>query len=279
MAARLSRFWLWTVPLAIGIGAAAVFGFGFVLALRGSVGEPIGEPPPPPAQAAPARPPGSGAFRILVLGDSLAKGTGDETGKGFAVNVLEAFRAKGPAELTNLGVNGMESPEVRTLVETPNVRTLAAGASLILLSAGGNDLTHGATRGTGSPADVADAVAAARGRYVESLRAILTTLREANPTAPICVIGLYDPFGKDAGPGRLGGSIVLQWNALASETALAFPNVFVIPTFDLFQGRPDRLGADRYHPNAGAYQAVAARVMQVAGESGGGRQEAGGGKP
>jgi lysophospholipase L1-like esterase len=267
MALRLSRFWLWTIPLSIGIGAALLFGSGFVLALRGSIGEPIGEPPPPPAQAAAARPAGSGAFRILVLGDSLAKGTGDETGKGFAVNVLEAFRKKGPAGLTNLGVNGTESPEVRALVETPNVRTLAAGADLILLSAGGNDLSHSATRGTGSPAEVADAVAAARGRYVESLRAILAALREANPSAPICVIGLYDPFGKEAGSGRLGASVILQWNTLASETALSFPNVFLIPTFDLFQGRSDRLGADQYHPNARAYEAIAERVMQVAGES------------
>jgi lysophospholipase L1-like esterase len=267
MALRLSRFWLWTIPLSIGIGAALVFGVGFALALRGSIGDPLGEPPPPPARAAAARPAGSGAFRILVLGDSLAKGTGDETGKGFAVNVLEAFRKKGPAELTNLGVNGMESPEVRALVETPNVRTLAAGVDLILLSAGGNDLSHGVTRGTGSATEVADAVAAARGRYVESLRAVLTALREANPSVPICVIGLYDPFGRDAAPGRLEASVILQWNTLASETALSFPNVFVIPTFDLFQGRPDRLGADRYHPNALAYAEIAARVMQVAGES------------
>jgi lysophospholipase L1-like esterase len=266
MAVRLSRFWLWTAPLLAGIAAALLFGIGFVLALRGSIGEPLGDPPPPPQEASPVRPAGSGGvLRILVLGDSLAKGTGDETGKGFAVHVLDAFRKNGPAEITNIAVNGMESPEVRALVETPNVRTLAAGASLILLSAGGNDLSHGATRGTDSAVAIADAVSAARSRYVESLRGILEALREANPTAPICVLGLYDPFGNETGPGRLGASVVLQWNTLVQETALSFPNVFVIPTFDLFYGRPDRLGADRFHPNAKAYEEIAARVMQVAG--------------
>ena len=44
--------------------------------------------------------------------------------------------------------------------------------------------------------------------------------------------------------------MILQWNALAQETALAYPNVFFVPTFDLFHGRPDRLAADRFHPNA-----------------------------
>lgn len=269
MAVRLSRFWLWTVPLSAGIAAAILFAAGFVLALRGSIGEPLGGPPPSREAAPGPSAPASGTLRILVLGDSLAKGTGDETGKGFAVDVLEALRKTGPAELTNLAVNGMESPEVRALVETPNVRALAAGASLILLSAGGNDLTHGVTRGTDSPAAIADAVSAARGRYVESLRGILEALRQANPTAPICILGLYDPFGGQGGPGRLGASVILQWNALAQETALAFGNVFVIPTFDLFYGRGDRLSADRYHPNAKAYAEIAARVMQVVG---GGRQ-------
>lgn len=263
MARGLSRFWLWTAPLTVGIGAALVLGAGFVLALRGSTGKPLG---PPPAQDA-ARPhptpaPRDGVFRILVLGDSLAKGTGDESGKGFAVNVLEAFQKKGKAEITNLAVNGMESPEVLAIVESPNVRALAARADLILVSAGGNDLSHGLTRGR-APTDAADAVAVSRDRYVKSLRGILAALRESNTTARICVLGLYDPFGGETGSGRVGASVIQQWNALIAETVLAFPNVTVIPTFDLFQGRPDRLSADHYHPNAAAYEEIARRVMQV----------------
>ena len=264
MARGLSRFWLWTAPLSVGIAAAILFGTGLVLALRGASGRPLGAPPPVrPAAAAPAAPK-DGIFRILVVGDSLAKGTGDETGKGFGVNVLEDFRKKGRAEITNLAVNGMESPEVRALVESANVRALAAGASLILVSVGGNDLSHSITRGA-APTDVAEAVAASRTSYAQNLRAILTTLREANPTARICVLGLYDPFGGDQGPGaRIGASVILQWNTLIAETALAFPNVSVIPTFDLFQGRPDRLSADHYHPDGKAYEEIARRMLQVA---------------
>jgi len=262
MARGLSRFWLWTAPLAVGIAAALVFGSGFVLALRGATGQPLGEPPrarPTPAPSSAAR---DGVYRILVVGDSLAKGTGDETGKGFAVNVLEAFKKKGPAEITNLAVNGMESPEVLALVESANVRALAKGASLILVSVGGNDLSHSLTRGS-APTDVVDAVADSRGRYVQNLRAILAALRESNPGARICVLGLYDPFGGEKGSGRVGASVILQWNTLITETALAFPSVTVVPTFDLFQGRPDRLSADHYHPDAKAYEEIARRVLQI----------------
>ncbi len=271
MSPRSSRFWLWTAPLAIGIAAALVFGAGFVLALRGSIGEPLGEPPPPPQSVPAGARPAGGPSRILVLGDSLARGTGDETGRGFAVRVLESLRRTGPAEMTNIAVNGMESPEILALARTANVRALAAGASLILLSAGGNDLSHGVTRGTDSPAAIADAVAAARGRYVESLRGILEALREANPDAPIVIIGLYNPFAPfapaapAAGPGHLGDSTILEWNLLAEETALALPHVVVVPTFDLFHERADRLAADRYHPNSQAYAEIASRILQIAG--------------
>ncbi len=157
----------------------------------------------------------------------------------------------------------MESTEVRALVESANVRSLAAEADLILVSAGGNDLSHAAGRSTGSPTDLVDAVAAARSAYVENLRGILRALREANPAAPIAVVGLYDPFSGEPGPGRLGSSVILQWNALAAETALAFPGVAIVPTFDIFHGHPDRLSADRYHPNRKGYGMIAERVLQA----------------
>jgi lysophospholipase L1-like esterase len=260
-----SRFWLWTAPVAIALAAAIVLGTGFVLALRGAAGDPIGEPAPPPRSAEPTPIP-TGVRRLLVIGDSLARGTGDETGRGFAGDVLEAMRRHGHAELVNLGVNGMESPEIRGVAESANVRGLAAGASLILVSAGANDLSHSLGRPGASASDASAAVGDARRGYAENLRAILTALRAANPTAPIGLIGLYDPFSSDerAGPGRLGSSVILQWNALAAETALSFPGVFVVPTFDLFQGREDRLSADKYHPNAEGYRLIAERILQVA---------------
>src|SRR5262249_50388888 len=82
MARGTSRFWLWTAPVAVGTVAAVVLGAGLVLALRGAAGDPLGEPAPPARAVTPTPPPG-GVRRILVIGDSLARGTGDETGRGF----------------------------------------------------------------------------------------------------------------------------------------------------------------------------------------------------
>lgn len=261
MASIRSRALLWHLPAALGCAAAALFAVGFVIGIRGSSGRPIGGPAPPPAKPQPI--PRSGGRRLLlILGDSLARGTGDETGRGFALDVLDSLRKSGPTDIANLAVNGAESSEVRDLVRSANVRALAASASIILVSAGGNDLSHAVRTGAPTPAAI-EAVRMARDRYTGNLREIIETLREANSTAPIRVLGLYDPFEGDGAAARIGASVILGWNALIQETALSFPDVLVVPTFDIFAGRPDRLALDRFHPDRQGYAAIAVRIEQL----------------
>jgi lysophospholipase L1-like esterase len=262
MRRTLSRFWLWRLPAAVATLAALAFGVGFVFALRGSLGEPIGDAPPPPALKSPPIKK-SGRRFLLVLGDSISRGTGDENGKGYAADVADSIRKRGPADVANLAVNGAESGDVLEVVKTPNSARLAASADWIVFSAGGNDLSHAIPRIASSATAPLEAIAGARSAYVTNLREILTRLREANPTAPIYVIGLYDPFGNVGPQGRVGSSVIRTWNSLAEETAAAFSGVAVVPTFDLFYGRPDRLAADHFHPNAAGHQAIADRVIQL----------------
>ena len=238
--------------------AGVVFSAGFWLALRGTAGAPLGDPPPPPAQHEAPKP--AGKRLVLVLGDSLSHGTGDPTGRGYAADVATSLGRRGPVETVNLAVAGAESSNLRSLVESSNVRSLAASANLILLSVGGNDLSHSIT---GAPAEALSGVAAARTRLAENLRAILTALRAANPSAPIRVLGLYQPFTGSGREARIGESLVLAWSTLVAETSLGYGNVTAVPVFDLFAGRSDRLAADRFHPNREGYRAIADRVIQT----------------
>jgi lysophospholipase L1-like esterase len=257
-----SRLWLWYVPAAVGGLAATVFAAGFWLALSTRVGQPIGSASAP-GEAASAIPKPAGARLLLVLGDSLARGTGDESGKGYAFDVLQFLRKRGTADIANLAINGAESGEVRDLLRRENVRRLAGAADLILLSVGGNDLSHAVPRGSSSPVETLGEIGRTRDHFAANLREILRGLRDSNPKAPIYVLGLYDPFGEESAPARAGASVILSWNTLLEETTLAYPGVFVVPTFDLFQGRPDRLAVDRFHPNRKGYEAIAARVLQL----------------
>lgn len=262
MARITSRWLLWRLPVLVASAAGIVFAAGFWLALRGTLGDPIGEPAPPPAPPAPISRK-AGERLLLVLGDSLARGTGDESGRGFAVDTLEAWKKRGLAQLVNLGVNGAESADVLAVVEKPNVKSLAASADAILVSAGGNDLSHAVTRDLSSPAEAAARIEKARETYRANLRTILKDLRQANPKCPIAVIGLYNPFGTPGPEGSLGRSVLLEWIGSAERVALEFPGVRVVPTFDLFDGRPDRLAADRFHPNRKGYALITDRILEV----------------
>jgi lysophospholipase L1-like esterase len=261
MARVSSRFWLWRLPASVALLASLLFAGGFWLALRGATGKPLGVAPPTPAGGGLPAVHANGRL-LLVLGDSLARGTGDETGRGFATDVLDALRKRGGAEIANLSVDGAESAEVRELAEKDNVRRLAASAAWILVSVGGNDLTHAAPGGDGSPASPLEGLSRARASYAANLRAILVALREANPSAPVRVVGLYNPFEERAGGSRLPASVLLGWNSVIQETAQAFPEVLVVPTFDLFEYRQDRLALDHFHPNRAGYSLIAARILQ-----------------
>lgn len=257
----LSRFWLWRAPAVVAGLAAALFVAGFVLALRGTMGEPVGGPPPPLASAGTVKT--AGRRFLLVLGDSLARGTGDETGKGFASDVFETLKKGRPADMANLAVNGAESSDVLKVLDSENVRRLAASADWILLSVGGNDLSHSVPGRGAMTASPMEELGASRGRYAANLRQILSRLRDANPQAPIALLALYDPFGNEGPQARVGASIILSWNTLIEETALSFSNVSVVPTFDIFYGRSDRLAVDRFHPNGKGHQAIADRILQI----------------
>lgn len=262
MARVSSRLWLWYVPAAIGCFAATVFAAGFWLALSGPVGQPVG-PASAGNDASSAISKPAGARLLLVLGDSLARGTGDESGKGYVFDVLQFLRKRGAAEVANLAVNGAESREVRDLLHRENVRRLAASADWILLSVGGNDLSHAVPRGFTSPTQTLGEIGKTRDQFAANLREIFRRLRESNPNAPVYVLGLYDPFGEGDAPARAGASVILSWNTLLEETSLGYPGIFVVPTFDLFQRRADRLAVDRFHPNRKGYEAIASRVIQL----------------
>jgi lysophospholipase L1-like esterase len=257
---RLARFWLWHVPAALSLAAGALFATGFWLAVRDTAGRPLGEPPPPPVVR--NAPKAAGKRMVVVLGDSLSHGTGDPTGRGYAADVVAALRRRGAVESVNLAVAGAESSDLRRLVESANVRSIAASADLILISVGGNDLSHSLST-AGAPTEALSTLTTARGRFAANLRAILKELRAINPSAPIRVVGLYQPFEGGGREVRVGESLVLSWNDVIAETALGYGDVGAVPVFDLFQGRPDRLASDKFHPNREGYRAIADRVVQT----------------
>ena len=259
------RLALWFLPSALGLLAAGVLAGGAAAGLSGRLGErvadgPIALPTPVAAPATSA----SGSFRIVALGDSLTRGTGDAAGGGgYPERVAAALRKTGlVVSVDNLAVDGAETGDFLRKVEEAAVRDRVAGANLILVSIGGNDLSHSLrSLVPGEAGAESDPTAPALRAASLNLQRILPLLRASNPSAPIRVLGLYDPFpeGFDR---KMERATLLKWNVALEEASFGVENVLVVPTFDVFDGRPDRLSSDRFHPGAEGYAEIAARVLQ-----------------
>src|SRR6266513_4402768 len=134
----MRRFLYWYVPLGAALIAAVVFANGFYSFARGETGTSV--------NVAPARRTGSappaGTIAPIILGDSLARGTGDQTGLGIGGRLVDDLRQRKikTNNIINLAVNGSRTADLLQLLQSHNVQVLLAESNVIIVSIGGNDL-------------------------------------------------------------------------------------------------------------------------------------------
>ncbi|WP_413300641.1 SGNH/GDSL hydrolase family protein [Bacillus sp. 1P10SD] len=201
-------------------------------------------------------------LNIVALGDSLTRGTGDETGKGYVGVLMDEIKekTKGPVQLTNLGINGQRSDQLRKQVQEKEVGRQIEKADLVLVTIGGNDLFRGgqAIMDFGN-----DDIATIEKKYLENLKAIFEQIRKNNPDANVFFIGLYNPF-INLDQGKEMSKVVRHWNYDSAEVSAAFPKIIFVPTFDLFELKVnDYLYSDKFHPNSKGYRLIAERVASL----------------
>ncbi|MGA7614748.1 MAG: GDSL-type esterase/lipase family protein [Thermoanaerobaculia bacterium] len=256
----MRRFFFWTFPTVISVAAAALFGWGFYLALRGDVGTAVGQTPLGPAPAAaenaptPSRP-----LRLLIMGDSLARGTGDTSGEGLSGSIDAELKRRGipHQEPVNVAVNGATTKDLLQSLSHPGLQRLIASSQVVVVSIGGNDFfveQRGARVAPQNP----DALI---GGVAERVERIVHQIAAANPKARIFIVGLYNPFRKTPAD-KLIATAVAEWNSRLIRQFAGNENVTVVQTSDLFTYR-DRLSFDRFHPNAEAYRAIGRRIAEA----------------
>lgn len=151
--------WTWRGVGLVSIVATLLLITGFVYAVN-DILNPKGEVPLSslPQQTAVPTAAESDGLKILALGDSLAKGTGDDQGKGFVKRALEELSADGgKAELLgNMGINGLTTAGLQSKLQEEGVQYALRQANVVLISIGGNDLFRGSDLlGTGSSGQAA----------------------------------------------------------------------------------------------------------------------------
>ncbi|WP_150273693.1 GDSL-type esterase/lipase family protein [Paenibacillus tepidiphilus] len=291
--------WTWRLVSLSSIATTILLLVGFIYAVS-DILYPKGEAAVTslPAETQTPAAASGGEYRIMALGDSLAKGTGDNTGNGFVKRTVDGLLQDGKARLVgNMGINGLTTAGLLEKLQEEGVRYAMRQANIILLSIGGNDLfgdsgildtggDGGAEIPEGASVPVLPGTAAgdtgtdlteeeapeltpesllaglpeAAGRLGEALQRIA----EINPEAHIYYVGLYNPFGDVQELLVPGNQAVTAWNNAVMDLINTRGNMTLVPTFDLFGGHLDKyLSSDHFHPNGDGYQRISERIIQA----------------
>lgn len=199
-------------------------------------------------------------FEILAIGDSLTKGTGDQTSFGYTRHVEEAMEQfiEEPVKLINFARNGYRTSQLlEDITSQQGIIAAVQQSNLILLTIGGNDLFS-----IGSEVDI-DAARKKMPLAIEQVDLILSQLVHLNPDAMILYVGLYNPF-LDLENANESSLFIQEWNQEIFKIVNRYPKMTLIPTYDLFEYNGlSYLSSDLYHPNQAGYQRIADRIIQV----------------
>lgn len=255
----IPRFW--KIVLGIGLVATLLLGIGLTLAMRDIMfpkGNVISKGEEKQDENGVYQ---NNKIQIVALGDSLTRGTGDETGKGYVGWLKEELSTslKKDVYVLNHGINGYRSEDIlRDLQNKEDIRNSIKDGNIIVLSIGANDLFHAGQE------EINPEVIRNRFSVAEALMVnVLDTLHSLNNRSPILCIGLYNPFS-DLSVGKETGELVKEWNHRVMQVVSKYPKMVYVPTEDLFsiQGRK-YLSSDHYHPNGEGYKRIGVRMAQV----------------
>lgn len=200
-------------------------------------------------------------YNILVLGDSLAKGTGDEKGKGFAGYFSDSWGSKISKEIkvTNIAINGDVSTGLLNVVKTAETLSYIKSSKIIFISIGGNEITK--FKGTDITLATTE-IKNTQDKYLNNLMEIYKLIRTNNSSSMVIFIGLYNPFGKEITADKI--NFLNEWNYRSEQVVEADGNSVFIPTYDLFKYNLDNyLTIDNFHPNSAGYEAISNSVLET----------------
>ena len=203
----------------------------------------------------------TGTLQVVSLGDSLTRGVGDKEGIGYIGRMKEDLQKdyKQKVALTNLAVSGAKMPDLLKQIESSGAQYSIKQADVIVLTIGGNDLFPG-WESLGK-IDL-ETYRPDTETFQNEAKKIIEQIRKLNTDSPIFWLGLYNPF-EDVEDLKGSSNIVVDWNASLEKLAINNKNVYITPTFDLFQNRgKDLLYSDHFHPNEVGYTYMADRLVQ-----------------
>jgi lysophospholipase L1-like esterase len=166
-----------------------------------------------------------GVMRVVVIGDSLAAGTGDETGKGIPGNLEDELKQRGISVVLSVGANNVfQDPEARARA----IRDRDVYAQEIL----------------------------------ERVAGAVAQMHAINPDAELMLLGGYNPLPDHPLSGGIS-RYIRNWDKLINRPFESDALVDVVKTSDIIDSGAKLSAADHFHPGAAAYREIAKRIADM----------------
>ncbi|HFR3976434.1 TPA: SGNH/GDSL hydrolase family protein [Streptococcus suis] len=224
-------------------------------------------------------------FHYVALGDSLTEGVGDTTGQGGFVPLLAQSLTNDygyEVDYQNFGISGNTSNQIlKRMKEKQELKTALQEANLLTITVGGNDLRKVIIKNIANlKLSTFDKPAKEYGKRLES---IIQVARKDNPSLPIYVVGIYNPFFLSLPELTEMQVIVDKWNTTTEETIAKYENVYFVEINDLlYRGLEGEAGIsqlnqsqsnnllfeeDQFHPNNTGYEIIKKAVLEKMNET------------
>jgi lysophospholipase L1-like esterase len=198
----------------------------------------------------------------LAMGDSITAGYGVGLQSSFPSIYSTVLRQQFPdLHYVNLGVNGLTTGRLLSMVGTPRIRSLVSRSRIITITIGSNDLlTEIKALACGCQINVDLALA----NMANNLMLLGNSIRINNPYAVVKVATIYNPLPN--GPLQMyapqAQGVIDKANQIIAYSARA--NNFVpVPVSQAFRGREAfLLGPDHFHPNLIGHRVIAELFCQ-----------------
>jgi len=197
---------------------------------------------------------------LAVIGDSVARGAGDEKGKGFSSYIEDYLKNQTPKDISidNVGVDGLQSFGLLEQLQDGKLNPLLSNADFVIMSIGGNDL-RSIRSVSGITKD--DEFKDREDTYLGNLKEILKIIRKNSKSAYIVFVGLYNPY--EVGSSYDDTRLMNAWNYETEKLLVEDGRSIFIPTYDVFKFNLGRyIAPDGLHPNSGGYQAISSRIVK-----------------
>ena len=224
-------------------------------------------------------------LHLTAVGDSLTYGVGDATNNGGFVGLTKSdLEATGRYQVTtkNYGVSGNTSTQILSRInKQAKIRKDLTQANIITLTAGGNDLMHVLQKNFLNLSE--KQITAGSATFQKNLTTLLTTIRKQNPSAPIYVFGIYNPFYVYFPSMTAMTNSVTAWNQATQKTLQTFDHVYYVDIDHVLSngdtvankasakealkeatsgdGNPLIFSQDHFHPNNAGYAQMTKQLM------------------